>query len=356
MTGLATIAALCVLAPPVGSVEELPKLLGEEFDLLEALDELDEDRKRQERLLAANQAKRLEVIVRRDKAAEKHRRAKATLQRERQRIRRRITVYVELKRTKDWQILASSDDYAGYLRKRRLLKQLVKDDEERIRNYHKVVERYREARVGHEKELSDLSSLESKISDARTRLERDKAIKLALLQSVRADKQFYVKAERDLDKAADALQERISNFEEWKGKRLWFRDLKGQYLNPVPGGKVITKFGKKTHPKFGTVTLQRGIDIVPGRKGVRTVRNIYWGRVVYAGWLKGYGQTVIVDHTKGDYTLYAHLAKVIVKKGDMLKSRQAIGKLGRSGSLEGEHLYFELRMGGKPVDPLKWLR
>ncbi|MFT5432632.1 MAG: murein DD-endopeptidase MepM/ murein hydrolase activator NlpD, partial [Myxococcota bacterium] len=239
---------------------------------------------------------------------------------------------------------------------RRLLNQMVIDDEERIRNYHKVVQRYREARIVHEKELAELNAVEEKISDARTRLERDKAIKLALLESVRGDKLFYAKAGRDLDKAADDLQERILNFEEWKNKRLWFRDLKGQYMNPVPGGRIKKGYGKKTHPKFGTVTLQRGIDIIPGRKNVRTVRVIYWGKVVFAGWLRGYGRTVIVDHTKGDYTLYAHLSKMTVKKGDMLKSRQAIGTLGRTGSLEGEHLYFELRIDGKPVDPMRWLR
>ena len=128
-------------------------------------------------------------------------------------------------------------------------------------------------------------------------------------------------------------------------------------MNPVPGGQLEQGYGKTTHPKFNTSTFHRGLRIVPGRKRVRTVRVIYWGRVVYSGWLRGYGNTVIVDHTKGDYTLYAHLSRVKVQVGDVLKSRQEIGIMGRSGALDGKvALYFELRLSGKPVNPIYWFR
>ena len=353
----ALLIAACLSAPPLDTVEDLPKLLGEEFDLLQALDSLDDDRREQEKRLSENQAKRIEVIARRDRAAKRHADARKTLQEERERIRRRIQVYVDLKKVRQWQLLASAGDYATYLRMRRVLAQLVKGDEQRIREYHDVVKSYHAAKTGHEDELAELSRVEKQITDARTRLERDKAIKTALLESVRADKKFWQKAGRDLDRASKRLQGRIENFEEWKGKRLWFRDLKGQYLNPVPGGQIDQGYGKTTHPKFNTSTFHRGLRIVPGRKRVRTVRAIYWGRVVYAGWLRGYGNTVIVDHTKGDYTLYAHLANLKVQEGDVLKSRQELGTMGRSGALDGKvALYFELRLGGKPVNPVYWFR
>ncbi len=100
--------------------------------------------------------------------------------------------------------------------------------------------------------------------------------------------------------------------------------------------------------------MHRGMTFVPGARRKKTGRVIYWGRVVYAGWLKGFGNTVIVDHTKNDFTLYAHLDEVKVKVGDQLKSRQPIGVIGSSGSLEGVKLYFELRIDGKPVNPRKW--
>ena len=84
------VIAACITAPPLDTVEDLPKLLGEEFDLLQALDTLDEDKQRQEKRLMENQAKRIEVIARRDRAAKRHSDARATLESERDRIRRRI--------------------------------------------------------------------------------------------------------------------------------------------------------------------------------------------------------------------------------------------------------------------------
>ncbi len=358
MLTLLTVAAVCAAVPPVESVEALPKLLEEEYDLLEALDQLDEDRRLQEASLVENQAQRTQVIARRDRAARAHAEAEETLNVERGRIRRRIRVYAELKQVKDWQLLASAGDYATYLRKRRLLANLLEGDEKRIAAYQKVVMHYRQARATHNQELAELAAVEKRISDAQSRLERDKAIKLALLESVRSEKSFFEKADRDLGKAALSLQQKIDNFEEWQGKRLWFRDLKGQYLLPLPGGNITRVFGESRHPRFKTVTMHRGIDMVVGKtkRASKKVRVIYWGRVVYAGWLKGFGKTIIVDHTKNDYTLYAHLSRIDVKVDDVLKSRQPIGLIGRSASLQGEHLYFELRIDGKPVNPKKWFR
>ncbi|HIA03014.1 MAG TPA: M23 family metallopeptidase, partial [Myxococcales bacterium] len=140
-----------------------------------------------------------------------------------------------------------------------------------------------------------------------------------------------------------------------KGKRLWFRDLKGRLLPPLPGGKLIKGYGNKTHPRFGTVTMHRGMDYVPSKRRGKNVRAVYWGKVVHAGWLRGYGNTIILDHTEGDYTLYAHLKTMKVKKGDLVKTREKLGTVGSSGSLKGEHLYFELRIAGKPVNPARWL-
>ena len=342
--------------PPVQAVSELSKLLGEEYDILLALDQLDVDRRRQEKALIVAEEKRIAMIGRRDKAEFQHNEAKVRLDTERERIRRRIRVYIDLKRVKDWQILASAGDYASYLRVRHVFRELVQGDEARIKAYHKVVEEYRVAKEHLDAELAELLKAEAALNDARAKLERDRAVREALLESVRTDKEFYAKAGKDLDKAAEQLETQVQNFAEWTGKRLWFRDLRGQYSLPVPAGSIERGFGKVVHPRWGTVTMHRGVDIVPGRKGDRAVRVIYWGRVVYAGWLKGYGNTIIVDHTQGDYTMYAHLEKVDVRVGDVLESRQTIGVLGRSGSLDGEHLYFELRLGGKPVDPVPWFR
>jgi septal ring factor EnvC (AmiA/AmiB activator) len=98
------------------------------------------------------------------------------------------------------------------------------------------------------------------------------------------------------------------------------------------------------------------------RKGIEiraeegsAIRAVMAGTVVYADWLKGYGQVLILDHLNGFFSLYAHASKLLVKVGEHVPSGQVIGETGDTG-LTGENtLYFELREGADPVDPLVWL-
>ena len=342
-------------APPVRSVEELPKLLGEEFDLLEAVDALDRDIAAQQTALEANAPKLRDVTSRRDRALRRHEEAKRRLVRDRKLIRQRIRAYLDLQRIREWQTLVSSRDYATYLRKRRLVRELIKGDEARIRAYHVTVAGFRAAAAALEAERKGLAAVEARISKAREQLERDRSIKTALLESVRTEKSFIKKAGKDLDKASRALQDKIDGFQDWRKRRKWFRASKGRLRWPVPGAKVASRYSRVAHPKYGTVTQHRGLTFTPGKKGAHTVYPAFPGKVVFAGWLRGYGNTIIVEHTGKDFTLYAHLDEMFVSEGDMV-SRKRIGTLGKSGSLQGEQLYFELRLDGRPVDPSPWFR
>jgi len=101
-------------------------------------------------------------------------------------------------------------------------------------------------------------------------------------------------------------------------------------------------------------TFKKGIEIEA--KAGDTALSVLGGRVVYADWFKGYGLLLIVNHGKGFHSLYAHLSEIFHKTGDIIKGRQAVGKIGESGLLNVPSLYFEIRYKGKPYDPLKWLR
>jgi septal ring factor EnvC (AmiA/AmiB activator) len=85
------------------------------------------------------------------------------------------------------------------------------------------------------------------------------------------------------------------------------------------------------------------------------VRSIADGRVVHAGFLRGYGMLVIVDHGHGYHTLFAHLSRNAVSAGAQVSAGDLVGYVGDSESLDGAKLYFELRRGGRPVSPGRWL-
>lgn len=80
------------------------------------------------------------------------------------------------------------------------------------------------------------------------------------------------------------------------------------------------------------------------------------GEVVYVGWMKGFGQLVILDHDDGIHALLAHLSRPTVERGEQVTLGQVIGFSGDTGSLEGPKLYFEIRSKGKPINPLPFLK
>ena len=113
-------------------------------------------------------------------------------------------------------------------------------------------------------------------------------------------------------------------------------------------GRISSYYG----PRWGR--MHSGIDIaLPiGRNVVAAAA----GRVVWGGWVSGYGQTVIIEHQNGYRTLYAHNDRALVKGGDWVKQGQLIAKSGNTGRSTGPHLHFEIQKDGKAQDPMRYLR
>jgi len=129
--------------------------------------------------------------------------------------------------------------------------------------------------------------------------------------------------------------------------------LRGQLPWPTDG-RIVTGFGPQVHPRFGTETLRRGVDI-EAAEGT-PIRAVFAGTVLYRGWLRGYGNLIVLDHGEGYYTLYAHASEVLVDDGDSVRAGQRIARVGDTGSVDGPRLYFEVRYQGRAEDPQAWLR
>jgi len=85
------------------------------------------------------------------------------------------------------------------------------------------------------------------------------------------------------------------------------------------------------------------------------VQAVHEGTVAYADLFTGYANLVIIEHADKSYTLYGHLSSLAVKKGDRVDAGSTVGLAGRNPA-GNPSLYFELRIDGKPVDPLQWLK
>ncbi len=121
---------------------------------------------------------------------------------------------------------------------------------------------------------------------------------------------------------------------------------------PPTYGRITSKFGYRIHPIHKKREFHKGIDIAnrPGTPVVATAD----GKVIYAGWVKGFGKFVLIQHGYGYTTAYGHLKNITVRKGQYVKRGQLIGTMGRTGLATGTHLHYEVRVVNKPVNPLKY--
>jgi septal ring factor EnvC (AmiA/AmiB activator) len=215
----------------------------------------------------------------------------------------------------------------------------------------------------------ELLGLRRAVEAERSALNEEAARRRALLAEVRDDRATHERMAAELEDASRRLEALVSQLtrrlaarpaavkpSEPAGPRppaIGLGALRGQLPWPAEG-RIVAGFGRQVHPRFGTETFRRGVDI-EAEEGA-PVRAVYAGTVLYRGWLKGYGNLIILDHGSGYYTLYAHASELLVAEGDRVRAGQGIARVGDTGSLEGSRLYFEVRYQGRPEDPEQWLR
>ena len=118
--------------------------------------------------------------------------------------------------------------------------------------------------------------------------------------------------------------------------------------------RVTSAFGLRHDPFDGHLTRHAGVDLA-AQEG-EDIRAAAGGVVLRAGARGGYGDAVEIDHGGGVTTLYAHASELLVREGEQVAPGQPIARVGQTGRATGSHLHFELREGGRPVDPARALK
>ena len=116
-------------------------------------------------------------------------------------------------------------------------------------------------------------------------------------------------------------------------------------------GKTVTHFGARVEQS----DLKWSGILVRAPEG-RDVTSIFPGTVVFADWLKGFGQLVIIDHGQGYMSLYGRNRNLYKQLGESVEAGERIAQVGQSGGFSESGLYFEIRHNGRPLDPERWLR
>jgi septal ring factor EnvC (AmiA/AmiB activator) len=224
----------------------------------------------------------------------------------------------------------------------------------------------------HQRTLADLrkaqAALEARRSQARLAQAAVARARDAAAQAVTAHEALITQIDERRDLASrfvselEAARQRLQRFIDEAGAGrspggagvawLPIRPFKGELDWPVTGS-VTGAFGRQVNRRFHTVVVSNGVRIAA--EAATPVTAVHEGTVAYATTFTGFGKLVILDHGSVAFSLYGYLADIDVVSGERVAQGQRLGSVG--ASLEGDpSLYFELRIDGKPVDPLQWLK
>ncbi len=194
-----------------------------------------------------------------------------------------------------------------------------------------------------------LARLQQEQADKIAALEENIAKKNELLYKIKHQVEEHKKLVAELEEVAAKLKRMTL---ESASTTSGFAALKGSLPMPV-NGSVVSFFGIEKDSRFATVTRNKGIEIETEKDS--PVRVVYQGDVVFASWMKGYGNLLVVNHGGGYYSVYAHLEKFNCTVNDHLQAQDVVGNVGSGQFSDTPSLYFEIRKDGVPEDPLIWI-
>ena len=178
------------------------------------------------------------------------------------------------------------------------------------------------------------------------------AMNQSMISKYKTDRKTYERAERELARQSASIQSMIARN---RGSSTVKITSTG-FMRPI-GGRITSPFGWRTHPIFNSRTFHSGVDIAGPNHGSIHASNS--GKVIYSGWYGGYGKVVILDHGvvngKPTTTLYAHMSSIKVGQGQFVHKGDVVGYEGTTGYSTGPHVHFEVRINGKPNNPLNYI-
>ncbi len=282
--------------------------------------------------------------------------AEVTLDGSRDLLNKRLRSIYKFGRGQVMEVLLTSKTFADLAKRVYYLAVIADHDLQILSDYAEQVESKRVLveYIEGKKARIEANEREARMEADNLRLKREE--RDGLMAQLKEKRYYYENLARELEEASRNLEAVIETLESraevLADADTTFAGRMGTLMWPCDG-EVISEYGMETHPRFGTIVKNNGIDIKtsPGSK----VRAVAPGEVSFAGPLTGFGNCIIVGHGDGFYTLYGHLESLLVTQGYRVGEGAAIGYIGETSTPQGAVLHFEIRKGKAPLDPGKWL-
>lgn len=277
------------------------------------------------------------------------------LEQERQALKHQIRAAYQIGRQGRTKLLLNQEDPAAIGRVLTYYDYLAKARSERIQAFAQAARHLRGLETKLADEIQSLEALYAKRKRSLDALETTRAQRETAVSNLEAKIRDSVLQVRQLEADEAQLTDLLASLKDVLADIPLVLDddepitrRRGQVDWPVRG-RLLAGFGQ---PKAGNIHW-KGLWI-EADEGT-PVQAVASGRVAYVGWMHRYGVLVILEHDDGWYSLYGHNQTAFVQVGEWIRRGEAVGAAGNSGGHRETGLYFELRKGQRPVDPIRWL-
>ena len=339
--------------------EALSDIEGHEGDLIDRLDALNRNIQATRKNVAGMRRK-IKTIEKRIADAEIERQeVEKRIKEQELHVASRLVALYKLNWLGNLNVMASADSINGMVQRKAALERILSIDDRQREQLLQDYERWSFLQIDLENSRKEELTLEARYEKRIRALDRERAVRAALLKDVHNQKRLETAAISSLQTAAGELDTIISSLMSGVTRKPEppppgsLGTLKGLLDAPVKG-KIANFFGPFKNTRYDVMNFRSGIDIKSERG--EPVQAVFTGKVLFADWFKGYGNMLIIDHGHNYCTLYAHIEELFKQKGDTVESGEVIATVGDSGTLSGPGLYFEVRYRGKPEDPQQWLK
>ena len=249
-------------------------------------------------------------------------------------------------------VLFGAKDFADLMTRMDVLKRIIKHDYDLIMKVREEKATVENTRAQLEKDKAEAEVLVADAQAKRAKVEDKESEQQVLLDQAIYDRDTSERMYEEIMAASQEVANMIRRSHMSSAGYSGAPAGAGGMIWPI-SGPITSEFGWRTHPIFGTARFHSGLDI-GGDYGM-PIYAAASGTGIYAGWISGYGNAVIIDHGGGVTTLYGHNDSLNVSEGENVAQGQVIAMCGSTGNSTGPHCHFEVRENGEPVSPYGYL-